>query len=132
MNIDDIKIKIIDDIIIVTVDLPVATQRDAKPFWNALENKSILEWDNVIIDLSVCTFVDSTFIGIVVKILRTVSDNNGQLKLVFPEKNTRTHFHRTGITKVMDCFNTLDEAVNSFNSKIPTRKISFDEELTYN
>ncbi len=132
MNFDHIKIKIIDDIVIVTVDLPVATQRDAKQFWNELENKSILEWDNVIIDLSFCTFIDSTFFGIIVKILKTVSGNNGQLKLVFPEKNTRTHFHKTGITKVMDCFNTLNEAVNSFDSKFPTRKISFDEELTYN
>ena len=132
MNFDHIKIKIIDDIVIVTVDLPVATQRDAKQFWNELENKSILEWDNVIIDLSFCTFVDSTFFGIIVKILKTVSGNNGQLKLVFPEKNTRTHFHKTGITKVMDCFNTLNEAVNSFDSKFPTRKISFNEELTYN
>lgn len=132
MNFDHIKIKIIDDIVIVTVDLPVATQRDAKQFWNELENKSILEWDNVIIDLSFCTFIDSTFFGIIVKILKTVSGNNGQLKLVFPEKNTRTHFHKTGITKVMDCFNTLNEAVNSFDSKFPTRKISFNEELTYN
>ena len=132
MNFYHIKIKIIDDIVIVTVDLPVATQRDAKQFWNELENKSILEWDNVIIDLSFCTFIDSTFFGIIVKILKTVSGNNGQLKLVFPEKNTRTHFHKTGITKVMDCFNTLNEAVNSFDSKFPTRKISFNEELTYN
>ena len=132
MNFDHIKIKIIDDIVIVTVDLPVATQRDAKQFWNELENKSILEWDNVIIDLSFCTFIDSTFFGIIVKILKTVSGNNGQLELVFPEKNTRTQFHKTGITKVMDCFNTLNEAVNSFDSKFPTRKISFNEELTYN
>jgi anti-anti-sigma factor len=132
LNFDDIKIKIIDDIIIVTVDLPVATQRDAKPFWDELENKSILEWDNVIIDLSVCIFIDSTFIGMIVKILKTVSGKNGQLKLVFPENNARIYLHTTGIIKVVDCFNTLNEAVNSFDSKIPTRKISFDEELLYN
>ena len=86
MNLDNIKIKIIDDIAIVIVDLPVATQRDAKPFWNELENKSILEWDKVIIDLSLCTLIDSTFVGMIVKILKTVSRNNGQMKLIFPEK----------------------------------------------
>ena len=129
MNLDDIKIKIIDDIAIVTVDLLVATQRDAKPFWNELENKSILEWDKVIIDLSLCTLIDSTFIGMIVKILKTVSRNNGQMKLIFPEKNARINFHTTGIIKVIECFNNLNEAVNSFNSKFPTRKISFNEEL---
>lgn len=129
MNLDDIKIKIIDDIAIVIVDMPVATQRDAKPFWNELENKSILEWDKVIIDLSLCTLTDSTFVGMIVKILKTVSRNNGQMKLIFPEKNARINFQTTGIIKVIECFNTLNEALNSFNSKIPTRKISFNEEL---
>ena len=97
-----------------------------------LENDSILKWDKVIIDLSYCTLIDSTFVGMIVKIFKTVSSNNGQLKLVFPEQNARMYFHTTGIIKVVDCFNTLDEAVNSFDSKIPTRKISFDEELLYN
>jgi hypothetical protein len=68
----------------------------------------------------------------IVKILKTVSGKNGQLKLVFPENKARTNFHTTAITKVIDCFSTLNEAVNSFDSKIPTRKISFDEELLYN
>ena len=132
MNSDDYKIKIINDVAIVTVDLLVATQRDAKPFWIELESKSILEWDKVIIDLSYCTLIDSTFIGMIVKIFKTVSSNNGQLKLVFPEKNARIYLHTTGVVRIIDCFNTLNEAVNSFDSKIPTRKISFDEELLYN
>ena len=36
MNFNDYKIKTITDIAIVTVDLLVATQRDAKPFWDAI------------------------------------------------------------------------------------------------
>jgi len=132
MNFNDYKIKTITDIAIVTVDLLVATQRDAKPFWDELENDLILKWDKVIIDLSYCTLIDSTFIGMIVKIFKTVSRNNGQLKLVFPENNARIYLHTTGIIKVVDCFNTLNEAVKSFDSKIPTRKISFDEELLYN
>jgi stage II sporulation protein AA (anti-sigma F factor antagonist) len=132
MNFNDYKIKTITDIAIVTVDLLVATQRDAKPFWDQLENDLVLKWDKVIIDLSYCTLIDSTFVGMIVKIFKTVSSNNGQLKLVFPEKNARTYLHTTGIVRIIDCFNTLNEAVNSFDSKIPTRKISFDEEFLYN
>ncbi|MCW9066780.1 MAG: STAS domain-containing protein [Ignavibacteriaceae bacterium] len=132
MNFNDYKIKTITDIAIVTVDLLVATQRDAKPFWDQLENDLVLKWDKVIIDLSYCTLIDSTFVGMIVKIFKTVSSNNGQLKLVYPEKNARTYLHTTGIVRIIDCFNTLNEAVNSFDSKIPTRKISFDEELLYN
>ena len=132
MNYDEFKIKITDDIAIVTVDLVVATQRDAKPIWDEMESKGILEWDKVIIDLSFCTFIDSTFIGMLVRIFKKIADKKGQMKLVFPEKDARIYFHTTGITKVVPCFNTLSEAVNSFNSEIPIRKISFDEEFNLN
>lgn len=132
MNLDDFKINVVDDIAIVTVDLLVATQRDAKPFWNELEEKSILNWDKIIIDLSFCTFIDSTFVGILVKIFKTVNGKNGKMKLVFPEKNSTIYFHTTGITKVVECYNTLSEAMNSFKSKIPTKKIFFEDKFHNN
>lgn len=126
---DNIKIKIINDIAIIVVDLLVATQRDAKPFWDELESKSILDWEKIIIDISSCTFVDSTFIGIIARIHKRVSDNDGQLKLVFPEKKAMIYLYTLGITRMIDCFNTLRQAVDSFDSEIPIRKISFEEEL---
>lgn len=132
MNYDDFKINIVDDIAIVTVDLLVATQRDAKPFWNELEKRSILDWDKIIIDLSFCTFIDSTFVGMLVKIFKLVTSRNGKMRLVFPEKNSLIYFHTTGITKIVDCFNTLDEAVDTFKSKIPTKKIFFDNKFHNN
>ena len=129
---DEYKIKIVDDIAIVTVDLLVATQRDAKPFWDELESTSILEWDKVIVDLSNCTFMDSTFVGMLVRIYKTINGKKGQMKLVFPEKNLKLYFHTTGITKIMKSFDTLNDAINSFKSTIPTRKISFNEEFNRN
>lgn len=132
MNYDDFKINIVDDIAIVTVDLLVATHRDAKPFWDELEKRSILDWDKIIIDLSFCTFIDSTFIGILVKIFRTVSSKNATMRLVFPEKNALIYFHTTGITKIVDCYNTLDEAIDSFKSNLSTKKIFFENKFHNN
>jgi anti-anti-sigma factor len=132
LNLDDFKIKIIDDIAIVIVEILVATHRDAKPLWDELESKSILGWDKIIIDISNCTFVDSTFIGMIVKIYKSVSNRNGDMKLVFPEKKAMAYIHHMGITKILDCFNTLNQAVNSFDTRIPTRKIVFQEELPNN
>lgn len=132
LNLDDFKINIVDDMAIVTVDLLVATHRDAKPFWDELEQKCILKWEKVIIDISFCTFIDSTFIGILVKTFRTISSENGTMVLVFPERNAMTYFHTIGISKIVDCFNTLDEAMNSFSSKIPTKKIFFEEKFHNN
>ena len=132
MNYDDFKINIVDDVAIVTVDLLVATHRDAKPFWDELEKRSILDWDKIIIDLSFCTFIDSTFIGILVKIFRTVSSKNATMRLVFPEKNALIYFHTTGITKIVDCYNTLDEAIDRFKSNLSTKKIFFENKFHNN
>ena len=127
---DDFKIKIIDDIAIVGVDMLVATHRNAKPLWNELENKSILEWSKVIIDISNCIFIDSTFLGMIVKIHRRVMKNNGQVKLVYPEQNALKYLYTMGIVRMLECFNDLNQAVNSFDTEIPTRKIAFSEEIT--
>jgi len=126
---DDFKIKIIDDIAIVIVDILVATHRDAIPLWDEVESKSILNWDKIIIDLSACTYVDSTFVGLIVKIYKRISEKNGQLKLVFPETKAMIYFHTIGITRLAPCFNNLDQAVKSFDAKIPTRRIVYDEEI---
>ena len=132
MKYDEFKIKIVDDIAIVTVDLLVATQRDAKPLWEELETTTILEWDKVIVDLSQCTFIDSTFVGMLVRIFKVIKNNNGKMRLVFPENNMKLYFHTTGITRIVECFDTLNEAIDSFSTKIPTRKILFDQGFNRN
>ena len=126
---DDYKIKIVNDIVIVNVDILVATHRDAKPFWDYLESKSIIDWDKIIIDISYCTLIDSTFIGMIVKIFKIVNSRNGQVKLVFPETMAMNYLHSVGVTKMLDCFNDLTQALRSFDSSFPTRKISFQEDL---
>ena len=132
LNLDDFKINIVDDMAIVAVDLLVATHRDAKPFWEELEQKCILKWEKVVIDLSFCTFIDSTFVGILVKTFRTISANKGILKLVFPESNAKNYVHTSGIAKIIDCYNTLDEAMDSLSSDIPIRKIFFEDKFHNN
>ena len=124
---DDYKIQLVNDVAIITVDILVATHRDAKPFWDELESKAILDWDKVIIDISPCTFIDSTFLGVIVKIYKHIASNNGVIRLVYPETKALLHFHSIGITKFIDCYNSLCSAINSFDSEIPTRKISFEQ-----
>jgi len=132
MHYEDFKIKIVDDIAVITIDLLAATQRDAKPLWDELESKGILEWKKVIVDLSQCTFIDSTFIGMLVRIFRTMVNNGFQMKLVYPENTARPLFHTTAIIRIVNCFETLNEAIRSFDTKFPIRKISFGEEFHRN
>ncbi|MGB5288327.1 MAG: STAS domain-containing protein [Ignavibacteriaceae bacterium] len=129
---DDFKINVIDDIAIVKIDILIATHRDAKPLWDELESRLIFKWKKLIIDLSPCNYIDSTFIGMIVKIFRKVSETNGQMALVFPKINTVESFNVLGITKIVKSYNTLPEALNSLGSQPKSQKLKFDEKFSTN
>ena len=129
---EDFTITKIEDIIVVKIELLIATLRDAKPFWDELESKGVLEWKKVIIDLSECTFIDSTFIGMIVKVFKEVSARNGKLKLVFPQRESAYALRYLGITKIVECYNSLQEALNDFGSAIPKETLTFEEKISLN
>ena len=128
---DIFNLEIYDGVAVVKVDIPSATLREAKPMWELFESEEIFYWKNIIIDLSACTFVDSTFIGMIIKIFRRVNEKESRLKLVFPQLNDIESFRVVGITKIISCFKTLEQAVYSYkpNNKIP--KIQIDEKSVF-
>lgn len=129
---DIFKLEIFEGVAVVKVDIPSATLREAKPMWELFESEEIFYWKNIIIDLSACTFVDSTFIGMIIKIFRRVNEKESRLKLVFPQLNDIESFRVVGITKILSCFRTLEQAVESYKPNKKINKIQFDETNVYN
>ena len=129
---DEFKINNVGDVIIARTELIVANHRDAKPFWEFLMDNSVLDWEKIVIDVSSCHYIDSAFIGVIVKAFREISANNGQLKMVFPQREGVEAMKYLGITKIVQCYNTLKEALESFNSELPTRDITFDKNFSFN
>lgn len=129
---DDFKINVIDDIAVVKIDILIATHRDAKPLWDELESRLIFKWKKLIIDLSPCNYIDSTFIGMIVKIFRKISEANGQMVLVFPKISTIESFNVLGITKIVRSYNSLAEALNSLGSQPKNENLKFDEKFSTN
>ena len=78
------------------------------------------------------TLLDTVFIGVIVKIFRKVSENGGQMKLVFPQVTSIESFRVVGITKLLDCYRTQEETVESFNSQLSNNKITLDENILSN
>jgi len=113
---DSFQLEIVDGVAVVKVDNAAATMRDAQALLSTFENESIFEWNRTVIDLSKCSFVDSTFIGMIVKIFRLVNDKKRKLKLVFPQVSDIKSFQLVGISKVIDCYGSIQDAVDSFNS----------------
>jgi anti-anti-sigma factor len=128
---DNFSIKNIDEIEVVKVDIAAATLRDSQALWDKMADDSIFDRPKIIIDLTPCTFIDSTFIGMIIKIFRRVSEKNGQLKLAFPQITDLESFRVIGITKIVECFNSLENAIESFKPGASVPKIAIDQKSLY-
>ena len=118
--------EIIGDIAIQKVTLPKATLIEAKVFWERLQTDISQEQNKLIVDLSDCTFVDSTFMGVIVQAQRRLIENQGELKLVLPAEQMKEFFRFAGITRVIETFQSMEEAVSSFNKEPDeVREIAF-------
>jgi anti-sigma B factor antagonist/stage II sporulation protein AA (anti-sigma F factor antagonist) len=130
--VSDFQINIIDEIVVVKVDILIATHRDAKPLWDEFESKLLFNRKKVVIDLSFCNNVDSTFLGMLVKILRKLNERGGQLALVFPKLVKQELFIVTGINKIIPCYNTLAESLRGMGSKRPLQEFNLNSTISPN
>ena len=114
----DFQTKKINDITLISVGLVIATHKAAKLLWDELETKSIYQINKIVIDLSECKYINSTFIGMLNKIYNKIIEKNGQIKIVYPETIVIESKRTMSITKIVECYNNLDQALNSFDEKI--------------
>jgi anti-anti-sigma regulatory factor len=128
---DNFSISTIDDISIVKVDIAAATQRDSQGLWDKMAEGSVFDQPKIIIDLTPCTFIDSTFIGMIMKIFRTISEKNALLKLSFPQITDLESFRVIGISKIIECFPNLESAIESFKPGTSVSKIVIDQKSLY-
>jgi anti-anti-sigma factor len=125
---ENFSLKLVELVAVVKVELVSATLRDSQALWDLMDMESIFEKKKIIIDLTSCTFIDSTFIGMIVKIYRHINELGGILKLVFPQVTELESFRVIGVTKIMECFPTVSAAVESFNPDSSVSKIKIDEQ----
>ena len=129
---EESQINIIGNIVVVQVDPVSATLTDAQPFWEEFEKNNLFNHSKIIIDISRCVHIDSTFMGMIVKIFKRVSGNNGQLKLVFPQLSSIDSFRISSITKVLECFDTLEEALAMLRLNLSVSDLLLKEEISRN
>lgn len=70
--------------------------------------------------------------GMIVKIFKKVSENDGKLKLVFPQLSSIDSFRISGITKVLECFDSLEEALTVLQSDLSVSDLLSTEEINRN
>ena len=108
----DLETSYKDEVLIIEVDLFRASIADAVKFRKILDIEITNGYNNIVIDLSQCSFIDSTFIGALVVTLKKLKLNNGQLKLVITNKIIQNAVHLSGTVEIFNTYYTLDEALN--------------------
>jgi anti-sigma B factor antagonist len=69
----------------------------------------------VIFDMSAVKFIDSAGCGALITVLRQLKESGGDLKLYEVEKQVRMVFELVRMHKIIDIFNTRQEAILAFS-----------------
>jgi anti-anti-sigma factor len=101
-------------IIIKKVNLSRATVAEAEVFKNILIDDIKKGWINFIVNLSECEFIDSTFISVLVRVLKMLQEKGGTLKIVTFNREVQSLLELTRTTKIIEVFKSKSEAISSF------------------
>ena len=105
----------INDVLVIMVNLDRATLKEADTFKKQLI-RNIEEGNlKIVIDLSACEFIDSSFLGALVHVLKKCVKSDGDLKLVGFKPAVRSMFELTRMFRVFETHTNLKEAVASYN-----------------
>ena len=69
---------------------------------------------NVILDLSKIELMNSSGLGIIIHSVNQLKQNNGSLKLANVSSKIKQIMEITKLDSIFDCYDTVDEAVDSF------------------
>ena len=104
----------LNDVLILNVDFPRATLKEAEEFKNELTSEIEAGARNIIVDLTDCEFIDSTFLGSLVVSLKKVTALGGDLRLVGFQPAVHSMFELTRMYRVFESYKSREEAINSF------------------
>lgn len=102
------------DVVVEIVNLTRATYKEAIELKKILNNDLENKIRKIIVDLSQCEFIDSTFLGVLVLSLKESAKINGDIRLVRPNSITKTLMEKAGALNVFNCYDSLNDAIQSF------------------
>ncbi len=114
-----------DNVMINRVNLSRATVNEVDKLSELLNEQRAIGYSKIVVDLSQCTNLDSTFIGVLVLTHKQLLAKGGNLTLVEPLDPARELFQLTGISKVISTFETAEDAIMSFNINPEIKEIAF-------
>jgi anti-anti-sigma factor len=103
-----------EDVLVQVVDLTRATLREAEEFKFTLSKSIDQGYRKIVVDLSLCEFIDSTFLGALVVSLKKVTTMGGDLRLVGFHPAVHSMMELTRMHRVFESYPTKENAIKSF------------------
>jgi anti-anti-sigma factor len=101
-------------VLVEVVNITRATLKEAEDFKQVLLKDIELGWRKIVVDLTECEFIDSTFLGALVVSLKRITGLGGDLKLVGFQSAVSMMFQLTRMSRVFETFSSKEEAIKSF------------------
>lgn len=101
-------------IVVVAVNLTRLTINEATAFGKIVDEEIDSGHKNLVIDISKSEFIDSVFLGVIIKALKMMNSKGYNLKLVQPANPAEDLFTDRNLTRLFDLYKTREEAIKSF------------------
>lgn len=103
-----------EDVIVQVVDLTRATLKEADEFKYTLSKNIDQGYRKIVVDLSACEFIDSTFLGALVVALKRITLAGGDIRLVGFHPAVHSMMELTRMHRVFEAYTSKEEAIQSF------------------
>lgn len=121
-EVEDFEKKICADVIVEVVNLSRATWKEAGELKKILDEDILLKYKRIVIDISKCEFIDSTFVGALVVARKKIAQLSGEIKLVEPLSAVHELLEKAGTLKLFNSYTTQREAIESFSFNLEQNK----------
>jgi len=101
-------------VLVEVVNVTRATIKEAEEFKQILLRDIESGWRKIVVDVTECEFIDSTFLGSLVVSLKRITASGGDLRLVGFQPVVNSMFQLTRLDRVFESFFTREEAIKSF------------------
>ena len=112
---EDFLKKVQGDVIVEVVNLTRATRNESLEFKQILDEDIQFNFKKIVVDLSLCEFMDSTFLGTLVVAQKNIAKKGGEIKLIEPASVLQTLMSKAGTLKVFDSYKNLNDACDSLS-----------------
>jgi anti-anti-sigma factor len=108
----------VDGVLVIVVNLIRSTLNEAIAFRKIAEEEINSGHTKLVIDLSKCDYIDSTFFGALIMTRELMNDIGYKLKVVNPATKGEYIFTTTHTLSLFDIYKTREDAIKSFQGDI--------------